>query len=444
MDFKKRRETLSKFMLIWGTIGSMPIINFLSITAYVWCLMVVPFVVAYHYSGHIKLYRWRVEPNFLILIILMMISYLICGMRMPNEWTHGLTTSFIQFLFFIFTYYIFATSCNVKYLSYFVKGVYYSSIIQMVWCYIQFGMYKINIDINNIVFRDILHLINESASQFQYGTIKLSGMCWNSGNIAPLFLFGFVYTKDVRIKILFLIISFLSGSRTLMIGMIVCMSITVLQYLKSIKKEKRKTLAKAFLSLIGVTLVIIPIIVMNWNSLSIYIEDILNRLNILENVNSEGSSSVHLGYYMKYFDIVRKNSLIVNLFGFGPECSGYPYSTYFNQYTDIIGAWRVESDFMNRLWAYGHVGFLAYYYWYLKNAFCCIKVDGRFLPLFVSLLIEGITYNVTFNWTFLLIVSIFILNRFNYSAFEDVDSVGYLNYFNRLLKTKQHSVINGS
>lgn len=442
MKINKRHDTLSYFMLIWGTIGAMPIINFFSITAYVWCLMLVPLAVVCHYSGNIRLNQWRVEPNFLILIILMLLSYSICSIRMPNAWTQSLNTSFVQFLFFIATYYIFATSHNVKYLSYYVKGVYYSSVIQMVWCYIQFGMYKINIDINNIVFRDLLHMITESASQFQYGTIKLSGMCWNSGNIAPLFLFGFVYTKDVKIKILFAVISFLSGSRTLMIGIMVCMAISFLQYLKSVKKEKRKKISKLIVSMIGVTLVIIPIIVKTWDSLSLYIGDIMNRLNILENVNSEGSSSVHLGYYTKYLDIVKNNSMIENLFGFGPECSGYPYSTYFNQYTDIIGAWRVESDFMNRLWAYGHVGFFAYYYWYLKNAFHCIKKDYRFFPLFVSLLIEGITYNITFNWTFLLIVSIFSLNRFNICALEDVNGVGQLHFIKKVNNTKNHSVIN--
>ena len=98
----------------------------------------------------------------------------------------------------------------------------------MIWGYAQILCDAIGIDLNTIVFRDTLHMVKEIATQYQFGQLKVSGLCWNAGNFAPLITFGFIYTKNCYLKLAFFLLGFLSGSRTLMMGLLVCVAVELI------------------------------------------------------------------------------------------------------------------------------------------------------------------------------------------------------------------------
>ena len=154
---KKKKKVYSTAVLLFGILAPMPIINLFSITMYVWCIMILGMIalVKWVNKGRVKLDK-QYDRAFAAVIATWVISYLICAIRMPAKWTSGIGTSFVQLCFLIIVYIFFSQKEKVQYLAYYVKGVYISSIIQMMWGYAQILFDAIGQDLNTIVFRDIL------------------------------------------------------------------------------------------------------------------------------------------------------------------------------------------------------------------------------------------------------------------------------------------------
>lgn len=363
-------------------------------------------------QGKVKLDK-RYDRAFAAVILTWLISYLICAIRMPAKWTNGLGTGFMQTCFLIVVYIFFSQRKKVQYLAYYIKGVYISSIIQMIWGYAQILCDAIGIDLNTIVFRDTLHMVKEIATQYQFGQLKVSGLCWNAGNFAPLITFGYIYTKNSYLKVAFFVLGFLSGSRTLMMGLLVSSAIELIVTGKiktTVSKKKVVFLA------VAVTVIVIAFVT-NIDNILKKVMEIANLLDIKNRVKTEGSASTHLYYLTSIPAITMKNDFISNLFGYGPGCSGYAQSELMNFYADS-DKWSIECDYVNQLWSYGYVGFIVYYYWYLKNLVKTIKLDKKYIVLFIVFLFEGLLYNITFNWVLFLIISVFLLAKSKVNIFK--------------------------
>lgn len=152
---KKKKKVYSTAVLLFGILAPMPIINLFSITMYVWCIMILGMIalVKWVNKGRVKLDK-QYDRAFAAVIATWVISYLICAIRMPAKWTSGIGTSFVQLCFLIIVYIFFSQKEKVQYLAYYVKGVYISSIIQMMWGYAQILFDAIGQDLNTIVFSD--------------------------------------------------------------------------------------------------------------------------------------------------------------------------------------------------------------------------------------------------------------------------------------------------
>ena len=156
----KKKKFYSVALLLFGILAPMPIISLFSITMYVWCIMILGMIalVGWVNQGRVKLDK-RYDRAFAMVIATWLISYLICAIRMPAKWTSGIVTSFVQLCFLIIVYIFFSQKEKVQYLAYYVKGVYISSIVQMVWGYTQIVFDAIGQDLNTIVFRDVFHMM---------------------------------------------------------------------------------------------------------------------------------------------------------------------------------------------------------------------------------------------------------------------------------------------
>lgn len=363
-------------------------------------------------QGKVKLDK-RYDRAFAAVILTWLISYLICAIRMPAKWTNGLGTGFMQTCFLIVVYIFFSQRKKVQYLAYYIKGVYISSIIQMIWGYAQILCDAIGIDLNTIVFRDTLHMVKEIATQYQFGQLKVSGLCWNAGNFAPLITFGYIYTKNSYLKVAFFVLGFLSGSRTLMMGLLVSSAIELIVTGKiktTVSKKKVVFLA------VAVTVIVIAFVT-NIDSILKKVMEVADLLDIMNRVKTEGSANTHLYYLTSIPAITMKNDLLSNLFGYGPGCSGYPQSVLMNFYPEL-DKWSIECDYVNQLWSYGYIGFAIYYYWYIKNTLSAFKLDTKYVALFITFLFEGLLYNITFNWVQFLLISIFIMSKEKIDIFK--------------------------
>ncbi len=410
----KKRNGYSIFFLLFGILAPMPILNIFSITMYVWGILLLGIIALGEWirKGGIR-FLTKGDSTFLIVVGMWMVSYLICSFRMPTKWTKGILTSFIQLCFLVLIYIFFSPKNRVEYLVYYIKGVYISSIIQMVWGFAQIIFERLGKDLNNLIFRDTFRMIEEYATQYQFGKLKVSGLCWNAGNLAPLLTFGYIYTRNNFIRIAILILGFLSGSRTLMIGLIIA---TVIQVIISLNSKHKLSRKKAIFFLIGIGIFFI-MVVANIDVIMEKTTEIIQLLDLKNRVKTEGSASTHLYYWTSIPAITQKNDLLSNLFGYGPGCSGYPQSHLMNFYA-TSDKWSIECDYVNQLWSYGYIGFAIYYYWYLKNVLKVMKIDQKYFVLFSVFLIEGAMYNITFNWVLFLIISIFLLQKTEIDIFN--------------------------
>lgn len=410
----KKKKFYSMALLLFGILAPMPIISLFSITMYVWCIMILGMIalVGWVNQGRVKLDK-RYDRAFVTVIATWLISYLICAIRMPAKWTSGIVTSFVQLCFLIIVYIFFSQKEKVQYLAYYVKGVYISSIVQMVWGYTQIVFDAIGQDLNTIVFRDVFHMMGEYATQYQFGRLKVSGLCWNAGNFAPLITFGYIYTKNSYLKVAFFVLGFLSRSRTLMMGLLVSTAIELI----ATRKIKTAVSKKKIVFLAVAVTVIVIVFVTNIDSILKKVMEIADLLDIKNRVRTEGSANTHLYYLTSIPAITMKNDLLSNLFGYGPGCSGYPQSVLMNFYPEL-DKWSIECDYVNQLWSYGYIGFAIYYYWYIKNALSTFKLDKKYVTLFITFLFEGIMYNITFNWVQFLLISIFVMSKEKIDIFK--------------------------
>ena len=410
----KKKKFYSMAVLLFGILAPMPIINLFSITMYVWCIMILGMIalVGWVNQGRVKLDK-RYDRAFATVIATWLISYLICAIRMPAKWTSGIVASFVQLCFLIIVYIFFSQKEKVQYLAYYVKGVYISSIVQMVWGYTQIVFDAIGQDLNTIVFRDVFHMMGEYATQYQFGRLKVSGLCWNAGNFAPLITFGYIYTKNSYLKVAFFVLGFLSGSRTLMMGLLASTAIELIA-----TRKIKTTVSKKKVVFLAVTVTVIVIaFVTNIDSILKKVIEIAGLLDIKNRVRTEGSANTHLYYLTSIPAITMKNDFISNLFGYGPGCSGYAQSELMNFYPEL-DKWSIECDYVNQLWSYGYIGFAIYYYWYIKNTLSTFKLDTKYVALFITFLFEGLLYNITFNWVQFLLISIFIMSKEKIDIFK--------------------------
>lgn len=277
------------------------------------------------------------------------------------------------------------------------KAIIISCIIQLIWCLIQFLLYKcFSIDLNQVVFRDILHMV-ENPSQYKLGNYHPSGLCWHSAFMAPIVIIAFVFSENYIVKILAIIDAVICNNATAMIGIGVCLIMSIGFYAFYFLKEKTKKIKKRTIFGIIAIVVIFILVLFNTEIFSIVIEKIVNIYERATGISRDGSSVAHIRYYLAYPKVVDDENIIQFLFGYGTSNSGYPISKLFGQYADLK-SWAVESDIMNQLYSSGIFGFLIFYGLLLYIAIRGLKIDKRYFILMISLILAGITYNIQFHW----------------------------------------------
>lgn len=420
MDLKRKATTFEeKLLFLYGLLGTMPILEFMGFTVFTWLTLAVSAYILFHISDNHQISRTAVY--FGIVSGMAIISSLLAPLgNQPGYWKTLAIKNMVWQLLYLLIMIYYLSGTQISKCAFYIKGVYYAAVAHAVWGVLQLLAYKLTgVAINKVIFYDILGNPAASYVQTRGNSIALTGFCWNAGHIAPLVLIGFMLSPSPYLKLFFLAFSAISGSRTLIVGMIACVLLElarlILRHPNAVNR-RRVLIALAAAVLVFLAGAMRPNLV---RQLVARVSDLLGMFSG-EFLHSQASSRVHARYWTSIGTVTRWNGLIHNLFGYGLGCSGYPFAVLFDQFSDH--AWTVECDFIDNLWGTGYLGFTLWYVWYLYSIARSWKVDKRYLSLFLSLLAAGVTYNVTFNWCYLFLIMTFgcIASGINIFDFTDL------------------------
>lgn len=278
----------------------------------------------------------------------------------------------------------------------FACGLVYAARIQAIWGVAQMIlMYAAGININQILFVDVLHStnVNDWVMGFFTGNawnMRITGLNYENSMFALVVCLGAALEQKKIWKAILLIVAVLSLSRTGWVMVAGYLGIATIKSFKRIAKFNRKKIIKKCFGWIG-GLILSLYTYINVPSVNRQVSNILLRITDSGSVHISGMR--HLLYYPYGFEIwLMRSNILQMLFGYGMRCSGVAFSEQ-QDICNIIGiqqysgAWAVECDIIGLLLGGGICTLLAYYY-ELSN---CLKT--KFGGAIIMLLLGGITYH---------------------------------------------------
>lgn len=398
----KKMSLLQTFIFLWGLTVSMPalkigglgISNFFAIA----CIFLT-----------IKNGKLVINKKILLPILLLgvfVITTIVNIGVVPNIYTKDAISMCVKTAFIILTTIILASNHKESCCDYFLKGLYYSAIIETFWIILQVILYYgFGLFLNQIVFGDLLHIEVENAMwiKMKDGLFRPTGISWDSASTGLNLVIAICIAKTRREKLLFSLGIILCTSRSALVCLLAYYVINVYQALKS-KRIKTKNLLMG----ISVFLVLLLLFIYLFNSNETFNNQISRFMDAFHVFSGQGdsSSSVHLGYYTSLMQVAKKSSFLQLLFGYSTFSAGYPYSHYLGMYQWLNYAWTPESDFITLLVGNGLTGFIVYYYIILKNL-VGTKNDKVLHNIVIIVLIGGFLYvYVRSMWTIELLIFI--------------------------------------
>lgn len=330
-----------------------------------------------------------------ILLVLSAISGVLTSLPSSFKKYSLVMTVVLMPSYFAYNYFIWDCRNNKFFFEKAIRILKIGFLIQIIYLPIQFFNYKVlDIDLNGIIFSKILHLM-DNPTFYRQGEYFPSAFVWHSAVLAPMLVISFLLFKNIWIKALILLDAFICGNSTALVGVILTVIFSCIYFiLKTNEKINKK-----FLTGIMILLLISIIFISTTKGQELLYSKVLYLINRILNVNSDSSSSAHLSYYMLYPQIVEENGWFTSLFGTGYASSGYSITNINGQYSGLRH-WVVESDIIDILVSRGILGFISYYLFLFVIALKGMKIDYKYLIAIIVLIIQGITYNVQFEYVF--------------------------------------------
>ena len=353
----------------------------------------------------------------LIFIELIICAFSACigDMRYSYKKAAVVMTVYALILYFAATYLQSMIKKDPKALPAFIRGIRIMCLIQLVWIPLQFVLYKgFNIDINQKIFVEKLQLL-ENASFIRSWVYHPSGLTWHSAVLAPALVLAFILFDNLYVRALILVDALICGNSTTLIGVVMCAGLCFFFWLPSNTKGfalKKKTLyAILAIGVLG------GIVLIRFNLLETLVDSITYLYQRLFGNTGDASTEAHLGYYKDYFKIIKTSSPMQILFGYGEGCSGYPITIMYDRYTSL-GNWSIESDVVDLLLSRGLAGFFLYYYFLFYIAIRGYRRDPRYLAFMLPVLVQGLGYNVQWDYVFLIELVMYMTLKMDMNFFE--------------------------
>ncbi len=304
-----------------------------------------------------------------------------------------------------------------------VLGIKATVAVQLIWIPLQYAAYhKLGLDISDLVFNQWLH--RDVVTLFvREGVYHPSGLAWHSGLIAPMFVIGFLMFKNPLIRIVLIMEAMIIGSSTAVAGVVAAAGLMILVAATHPKdtreewSESLKNTPKAVMVLFGALLIGAVAYVILSGMYQTAVDSVVRLVNRVIHSKSDGSARAHFGYFKQYFEIIKQAPLLNVLFGYGADCSGYPFQEYYSYYMSL-SAYTIECDYVNIALNHGIIGFVLYYsmlgYIAVKGA----KTDPRYLVFILCILLQGIGYNVQWDYVFVFELVLFASLKANVNFFD--------------------------
>lgn len=275
--------------------------------------------------------------------------------------------------------------------------------IQLLWIPMQYIMYNFGgIDINQKLFVELLGCV-DNATFIRDWKWHPSGLSWHSAILAPMFVVAFVLFEDIYMRTLIIFDAIICGNSTSVIGVGICAALLIYFYLNKTKAniiiKKRSLLISG---IVGIIVVCAAYKMSIWEALA---ERLVHLFNRLFSEQKDASTAAHFAYFTDYGIVFKNSSLLQLLFGYGYGCSGFPYSIMYDRYTELAN-WAVECDVMDIWISRGVLGFVAHYYMLLYICYKGYKLDYRYTAMIVPIMIQGIGYNV--QWDYVLFIELIL------------------------------------
>ena len=303
-----------------------------------------------------------------------------------------------------------------------LKGFDISCKITLLWCVLQLGGYYIfHVDLNTFVFNNLLGVNNASGDYFN-GALIPSGFYCHRAVLIPCFIYLAFSVTNPYLLTLMIFITCLTRSTALIMGIMFSLFLRGL-ILSGKSFSKRKMKRKTLITDLTIMLLAIFAVVIFKNKIDDLITYIIMRIMDSSSNKADNSSVVHFLYYKNLNAIYKKLNIFNLLFGTGFGTSGQHYTWFNGQYSDM-GAWVVESDYINILLNQGIVGLGLWSYWVYKIVNSSIKYKyWENIAFVLVVMLVGIMYNIQFMWFTVVELSILVLTRHGIRVFDVKDKM---------------------
>lgn|GEM_PF-1763331 len=390
-----------------GLFSSMPLFEIFGIGVYAWLVILFSLVVLL--AGQ---FRVSSQLPFVLYLTFALVSCVISMLSsLPGTYLKDNVNAFIN-LVLIFILAGSALERSEAVSDRVVSGIKLAARIQAIWIIIQFISYKcFTIDINHVIFNALLG-ISEQTSQYKATGYIPTGLCWNAGGIAAALIIGFCMESRLVWRFVIFLSGILTQSRTILIGFCFLMLIEFLVFSKKNKLidkvknaiDRHRTGIIAFIVVVAGTILLTDF----GGLMSSLAHDIIDKILFSLSLNGgygHASTAAHAGYYLNLPALISSMGIQNILFGYGLNCSGFPYTNLTGQYAQV-SSWCVESDPVNTLLSSGIMGLATFYAWMGHLIYRCWKRDRNkeTALIIITLTFMGIFYNVQsvlYSWLIL-------------------------------------------
>lgn len=297
-----------------------------------------------------------------------------------------------------------------------VKGFDMSCKITLFWCILQlFFYYVFHVDLNALIFENILKIHN-ARSDYYNGALIPSGFYYHRAVLIPCFIY-LIFSVSKPYLLPIIIITCFTRSTALIMGVMFALILKL--FISSAKSVTRRKIDKKTLITSLTILVLFAFAIFIFrnkiNELSTYI---IMRIVDSSSNKAGNSSVVHFLYYKNLKDILKKLNIVNFMFGTGFGTSGQHYTWFNGQYSNM-GAWVVESDYVNILLSQGIIGLFLWLYLLYKIVGFSIKYKYWENIAFVLIVVfVGIMYNIQFMWFVIVELAILTLVKHRIKVFN--------------------------
>lgn len=307
------------------------------------------------------------------------------------------------------------------YRNYFVGAIVKLAQINCLWALIQFVFWTIwKIDFNNLLFVEIIHgflgdqwsVYNQSIENgILIKNLRISGLNFEPACFSFVMLLGYIYDNKRWHKILYILLLFISLSRT---GIVVAAFILFFDGISAMRHMKRSTLKKAFgaFALLIVLLVGImrsPIGAGVYNQVCV----LMARFALIGNSNVGDGTYRHIMYiFWAIQSWLFSLNPLQKMIGIGYRVSGVVFSENLElrpmlQSSMVNQAWAIENDYADILLGTGIMGFFSIYSFFHS---IYVRTGENVRKAIKMILVFGVFYNATI-WTFTSLFLLYLLTE---------------------------------